>query len=60
MSGLDAFTWENTLGMHDLAAAHFETILIRLVVASVLGASVAYRWWRRLMPTPRLAIAGVT
>ena len=50
MSGLDAFTWENTLGMHDLAAAHFETILIRLVVASVLGASVAYRWWRRLMP----------
>jgi len=32
-------------------AAHFETILIRLVVASVLGASVAYRWWRRLMPT---------
>jgi uncharacterized protein DUF4956 len=50
MSGLDAFTWENTLGMHDLAAAHFETVLIRLVVASVLGASVAYRWWRRLMP----------
>jgi hypothetical protein len=36
--------------MHDLAAAHFETVLIRLVVASVLGASVAYRWWRRLMP----------
>ena len=50
MSGLDAFTWENTLGVHDLAAAHFETILIRLVIASALGASVAYRWWRWLMP----------
>jgi hypothetical protein len=50
MSGLDAFTWENTLGVHDLAAAHFETILIRLVIAAALGASVAYRWWRRLMP----------
>jgi len=48
--GLDGFTWESTLGVHDLYAAHFETILIRLVVASVLGASVAYRWWRRLMP----------
>ncbi len=51
LSGLDAFTWENTLGVHGLAAAHFETVLIRLVVASALGASVAYRWWRRLMPS---------
>jgi len=51
LSGFDAFTWESTLGMHNLAAAHFETILIRLLVASVLGASVAYRWWRRLMPS---------
>ncbi len=51
MSGLDAFTWENALGMHDLAAAHFEVILIRLVIAAALGASVAYRWWRRLMPS---------
>jgi hypothetical protein len=50
MSGLDAFTWESTLGVQGLAAAHFETILIRLVIASVLGATVAYRWWRRLMP----------
>ena len=51
LSGLDAFTWESTLGVHGLAAAHFETVLIRLVVASALGASVAYRWWRRLMPS---------
>ncbi len=50
MNGLNPFTWESTLGMHGLAAAHYETILIRLVVASVLGASVAYRWWRRMMP----------
>jgi hypothetical protein len=50
MSGLDAFTWESTLGVQGLAAAHFETILIRLVIASALGATVAYRWWRRLMP----------
>jgi hypothetical protein len=51
MSGLDPFTWENALGMHDLAAAHFEAILIRLVIAAALGSSVAYRWWRRLMPS---------
>jgi hypothetical protein len=51
MSGLDAFTWENTLGVHGLEAAHFETILIRLVISAALGASVAYRWWRRLMPS---------
>ena len=51
MVGLNGFSWESTLGMHDLIAAHFEVVLIRLVVASVLGASVAYRWWRRLMPT---------
>ena len=50
MVGLNGFSWESTLGMHDLIAAHFEIVLIRLVVASVLGASVAYRWWRRLMP----------
>jgi hypothetical protein len=50
MNGLNAFTWETTLGMQGLVAAHYETILIRLVVASALGASVAYRWWRRLMP----------
>jgi uncharacterized membrane protein YhiD involved in acid resistance len=50
MGALHAFTWEDTLGTHDLGAAHFEIILIRLCIASVLGASVAYRWWRRLMP----------
>jgi len=50
MVGLTGFSWESTLGMHDLIAAHFEIVLIRLVVASVPGPSVAYRWWRRLMP----------
>jgi hypothetical protein len=48
---MDAFNWESTLGVHNMAAAHFEVILIRLVIASVLGASVAYRWWRPLMPS---------
>ncbi len=49
MNGLSGFSWESTLGTHDLGAAHFEIVLIRLLIASALGASVAYRWWRRMM-----------
>jgi Domain of unknown function (DUF4956) len=47
---MTVFDLGTTLGIHDLAAAHFEAILIRLLIASVLGSSVAYRWWRKLMP----------
>jgi uncharacterized membrane protein YhiD involved in acid resistance len=47
---MNGFDWHGTLGIHDLAAAHFETVLLRLLIAAVLGASVAYRWWRKLMP----------
>jgi hypothetical protein len=47
MNGID---WHATLGTRDLAAAHFETILVRLLIAAGLGASVAYRWWRKLIP----------
>jgi uncharacterized membrane protein YhiD involved in acid resistance len=38
------------LGFSDVKLGHFEVILVRLVIAAGLGASVAYRWWRRLMP----------
>jgi uncharacterized membrane protein YhiD involved in acid resistance len=47
---LSQFDWHTTLGMQDLAAIHFGTILVRLLIAAALGASVAYRWWRKLSP----------
>jgi uncharacterized membrane protein YhiD involved in acid resistance len=47
---LTGFDWQGTLGVHDLAGAHFEKILVRLLIAAALGASVAYRWWRKLIP----------
>jgi Domain of unknown function (DUF4956) len=47
---MNGFNWETTLGFHGMAAAHFETILVRLMVAAILGASVAYRLWRKLIP----------
>jgi hypothetical protein len=46
---LNQFDWHATLGMQDLATIHFGTILVRLLIASALGASVAYRWWRKLI-----------
>ena len=49
-SFLNGIDWHATLGTRDLAAAHFETILVRLLIAAALGASVAYRWWRKLIP----------
>ena len=35
------FDLRDTLGMHSMAAARFEVVLIRLVIAAVLGASSA-------------------
>jgi uncharacterized membrane protein YhiD involved in acid resistance len=46
MNGLN---FDDALGFHAIDRAHFGIILMRLVIAAVLGASVAYRWWRKLM-----------
>src|SRR5262245_60837267 len=35
----------------DFSRSHFETILVRLVCAAVLGSVIAYRIWRRAIPT---------
>jgi hypothetical protein len=44
------FNLRGTLGVHELDLGHFETILLRLIIASLLGAFLAYRTWRRLLP----------
>jgi uncharacterized membrane protein YhiD involved in acid resistance len=46
---MNGFNWETTLGFHGMATGHFETILVRLIIAALLGAGVAYRPWRKLM-----------
>jgi uncharacterized membrane protein YhiD involved in acid resistance len=44
------FDLRSTLGVVELDLGHFERILLRLVVAALLGAFLAYRAWRRLLP----------
>jgi hypothetical protein len=44
------FDLRGTLGVADLDLGHFEKILLRLVIAALLGAFLAYRTWRRLLP----------
>jgi uncharacterized membrane protein YhiD involved in acid resistance len=39
---------QQALGLQEVSARHFAEILLRLAVAAVLGAIVAYRPWRRL------------
>jgi uncharacterized membrane protein YhiD involved in acid resistance len=39
----------HSLGFDDVTFGHFEVILVRMVIAALLGAWVAYRSWRRLM-----------
>src|SRR5581483_5195643 len=38
-----------SLGLEGLTPAHFIVILVRMAIAALLGAWVAYRSWRRLM-----------
>lgn len=38
------------VGVDELDLAHFEIILVRLVIAALLGAFLGYRAWRRLLP----------
>src|SRR5690349_5106551 len=41
---------ESSLGMDHMDLGRFETILVRLVIAALLGAFLGYRAWRRLLP----------
>src|SRR5262245_62678055 len=44
------FDLRGTLGVEGIDLGHFERILLRLVIAALLGAFLAYRAWRRLLP----------
>ena len=46
----EAFDFTRALGVEEFSAGHFGTILLHLAIAAVLGAFVAYRPWRRLIP----------
>jgi hypothetical protein len=54
---MDELNLTRSLGFDGVDLGHFEVVLFRLVIATLLGASVAYRWWRKLMrdstPPPR-------
>ncbi len=41
---------ENALGIESMDLGRFEVILLRMVMAGVLGAFLGYRLWRRLLP----------
>src|ERR1051325_4270510 len=41
---------DSALGIGTLDTAHFEVILLRMIVAGLLGAFLGYRLWRRLLP----------
>jgi hypothetical protein len=42
--------FDSALGLGSLDTAHFEVILLRMIVAGLLGAFLGYRLWRRLLP----------
>jgi hypothetical protein len=42
---------KSSLGIQSMDLAHFEVILVRMVMAGLLGAFLGYRLWRRLLPS---------
>lgn len=44
------FDLNDTLGLDSLGLQRFEVVLVRLVIAAVLGSFLGFRLWRRLMP----------
>jgi len=49
---MNDFDFIHALGGGELTAAHFMELLLRLIIAALLGAGVAYRPWRRVLRTP--------
>ncbi len=47
---MSAFDLNDTLGLDTMGAGKFEIVLVRLVIASLLGAFLGFRPWRRLLP----------
>jgi Domain of unknown function (DUF4956) len=48
---MGAFDLNDTLGLDTMGMAKFEIVLVRLVVAALLGAFLGFRPWRRLLPS---------
>src|SRR5262249_33494955 len=48
--GLTMPPFDSALGIGGLDLARFEVILLRMIVAGLLGAFLGYRRWRRLLP----------
>ncbi len=46
---MNPFDLNDTLGLDTMGAAKFEVVLIRLVIAALLGAFLGFRPWRRLL-----------
>jgi hypothetical protein len=51
---------KETLGIESMDLAHFEVILLRMIMAGLLGAFLGYRPWRRLLPSRLLPPARET
>jgi hypothetical protein len=51
---------KETLGIESMDMAHFEVILLRMVMAALLGAFLGYRLWRRLLPNRLVPVSRET
>ena len=51
LSDVPGFDFKSALGSSPLEVPHLMQLVFRMALATVLGASVAYRPWRRLMPS---------
>ena len=47
---MSPFDLNDTLGLETMASSKFEVVLLRMLVASLLGAFLGFRPWRRLLP----------
>jgi hypothetical protein len=47
---MSPFDLNDTLGLDTMGTSKFEVVLVRMVIASLLGAFLGFRPWRRLLP----------
>jgi hypothetical protein len=47
---MSPFDLNDTLGLDTMGTSKFEIVLVRMVIASLLGAFLGFRPWRRLLP----------